>query len=339
MRPLISEIRSFAFSYAPKGWALCDGRALPVNDSTMMLYMQIGTTFGGDGTYFKLPDLRDRVVIGSGPDYPAFVRGGEETHQLTQQEMPKHRHRGTASVNGSDSPNPKDHFWPSDAGYMLQSNGSMSDQATEQTGSGIAHNNMSPYLAITYAIALWGELPGRSYPVTDDFIGTIRPFPRNFDAGWWLPCDGTILPVESYRALYSVIGQTFGGPDDKHFALPDLRGRATVNSGEPEGLSPYRMAEKGGEALVKLTPREMPRHSHAALANIRGNTKQPNGQVWANEDGRPPINCFASQKGAGAIMNHAAIGESGGDESHNNMMPYQTMEYRIAAGGDLPFNT
>lgn len=336
MKPLISEIRSFAFSYAPQGWVLCDGSALPVNGGTMDLYQQIGTTFGGDGNYFRVPDLRDRVVIGSGPGHPAFARGGEEAHQLTYQEMPKHRHRGMASANGSDSPNPKDHFWPSDAGYMLRSNGSMSDLATEQVGGGIAHNNMSPYLAINYAIALWGQPPGRSYPVTDDFIGTIRPFPREFDAGWWLPCDGTILPVESYKALYSVIGNTFGCPDDKHFALPDLRGRATVNAGKPEGLSPYSIADKGGEALVKLTTREMPRHSHPALASTKGNSRQPEGHVWANEDVRPPVNSFASQKGAGALMNPAALGESGGDEPHNNMMPYQIMEYRIAAGGDMP---
>lgn len=339
MQPYISEIRSFAFSYAPREWALCDGRAIVVNDSTRTLYSLIGTTFGGDGTYFRLPDLRDRVTIGNGPGYPAFARGGEETHQLTHQEMPKHRHRGMASVNGADSADPKDHLWPSDAGYMLRSNNDMSELATELVGGGIAHNNMSPYLAINYAICLVGLYPGLNYRVTDDFIGTIRPFPRNFDAGWWLPCDGTVLPVESYRALYSVIGHTFGGPDDKHFALPDLRGRATVNSGKPEGLSPYLIGDKVGEALVKLTTKEMPRHSHAALASTRGSTKQPDGQVWANEDGRPPVNCFASRKGEGAVMNPAAIGESGGDEPHNNMMPYQTMEYRIAAGGEMPLKS
>ena len=76
----------------------------------------------------------------------------------------------------------------------------------------------------------------------------------------------------------------------------------------------------------------MPRHSHLPLAAARATTSRPGGQVWANEDSRPPINGFAGAKGTGEVMNPAAIGEAGEDAPHNNMMPYLTMEYMIATG-------
>jgi microcystin-dependent protein len=328
----------FAFPWLPQGWRFCDGSTLSVHQHPI-LYQLIGNTFGGDDDYFNLPDLRNKVIIGRGPEYPAFTMGGEETHELTVPEMPKHRHQAIASANGSDSATPKDHFWPSDAGYVTQSNGNMSNQATEPAGSGIAHSNMSPYLAINYAMSLWGDYPDDTYRVQDDFIGTIRAFPKKLRAGWWVPCDGTILLVETHRSLFLEIGATYGGNGETTFALPDLRGRSTVNCGEPKGLSHYKLAEKGGEASVKLTVAEMPRHSHLPLAAAKATTSSPAGQVWANEDLRPPINGFAGAKGAGEIMNPAAIGEAGEDAPHNNMMPYLTMEYMIAAGGDRPLSS
>nr|WP_295923220.1 tail fiber protein [uncultured Dyadobacter sp.] len=336
MKPYISEIRTFAFSWVPKGWLLCDGKALSIK-TYPTLYQLIGDTFGGDGEYFNLPDLRDKVVIGTGPGYPAFAEGGEKTHQLTIQEMPRHRHQAVASSNGADKSTPKDNFWPSDGGYVLESDNQMSDQATEPTGNGEAHDNMSPYLAINYAICFVGLYPGNIYEVTDDFTGTIRAFPKKLDAGWWLPCDGTVLPISSYPALWKVIGNIYGGDGVDTFALPDLRGRSTVSCGEPKGLWPYKLAEKGGTASVHLAIGQMPRHSHAPLAHTEAANLVPAGQVWANEDARNPVNDFSGTKGEGELMNPAAIGESGGDEPHNNMMPYLTLEYMISAGGDWPY--
>lgn len=336
MLPYISEIRSFAFSRVPMDWEPCDGRLLQVNDYTMHLFLLIGTTFGGDENHFRLPDLRNRTIIGSGPEYRAFTQGGEQMHQLIYHEMPRHHHTAIASVNGSDSVTPKDNFWPSDAGYATHNDNTMSDQATGKVGGDVPHNNMSPYLAINYAICVKGFPPPPDFKIVYDFAGTIRAFPKILYKGWWLPCDGTVLPIEHYKTLFSVIGWTYGGNKSTTFALPDLRGRATVNWGKPEGLSPYRLGEKGGETMVKLTTDHMPRHNHAALASTRGNTTQPGGHVWANEDRRPPVDGFASQKGEGAVMNPAALGEAGGDQPHNNMMPYLTLEYMIAAGGDMP---
>jgi hypothetical protein len=106
-------------------------------------------------------------------------------------------------------------------------------------------DNMQPYLAVNYIIALTGTFPSRN-SITDPTIGEISMFGGNFAPRGWALCNGALLPISQYTALFSILGTTYGGDGRTTFALPDLRGRAPIHSGTGPGLSPRRLGEKGG---------------------------------------------------------------------------------------------
>ncbi len=104
--PFLSEIRIVSFGFAPKGWALCDGQLLPINQN-QALFSLLGTTFGGDGRVsFGLPDLRGRAPIAVGSGHTLGERGGETAHTLSVAELPMHAHVGSASSSYNDAPTP-----------------------------------------------------------------------------------------------------------------------------------------------------------------------------------------------------------------------------------------
>ena len=174
--PFIAEIRIFAGNFAPRGWAFCDGQLLPISQNTA-LFSLIGTTYGGDGrTTTALPNLQGRAPMhpGRGPGLTSRrlgERGGVETVTVSEAQMPNHNHTVPAFSSGFGSPITD----PSDA-YLSQltSNGNvynptisgsvvdMSDNALQNSGGSQAHNNMQPYLAINFIIALVGLYPSRS---------------------------------------------------------------------------------------------------------------------------------------------------------------------------------
>ncbi|SDG63987.1 Microcystin-dependent protein [Dyadobacter soli] len=338
----------FAYPGDVKYWVPCDGRALEISKN-QALFDLIGRAFGGDGAHFNVPDLRNRVLIGNGPDYPMFARGGEETHSLTVQEMPKHHHQALASTNPSNVVSPQDNYWASDAGYVTQANATMNDQTLDMVGYGMPHSNMSPYLAVNYAICVAGIYPAKGFEF-DDYMGMIKILAGKWDSDRTVPCDGRLLPVSGNAPLFALLRNTYGGDDVTTFALPDLRGKAAVgcdyvsgaippqkdDEGSTTKLTPYQLGKVAGAATVKLTVAEMPKHYHPAHARNRGNLKSPLGQMWANQDSRPPVPCFANDKGAGAVMSPSAIGDAGGDQPHNNMMPYQAIGYVMSLGGVYP---
>ncbi len=331
-----AEIRMFAFADETEGYVVCDGRTYPVNPDDQ-LFRLIGSTFGKEEGRYKLPDLRDRVLIGSGPAHPAFSTGGEDAHKLTVEEMPKHRHKTVTSSNKSDSPSPKEHFWPAEAGYTAQNNSVMNDQAVEAAGGGVAHDNMSPFLTINYTICTDGMYTDGQFQPVEEYLGTIRAFATKVTSGAWLPCDGRELPIASNNTLFSLLNTRYGGNGTTTFALPDLRGRAAVQySYKNPNLTAYELGEKAGVETVSLTVSQMPGHSHAPLAAANASSQRPEGQVWANEDRRPSIDGFATAKGTGVTMSAAALGEAGGDQPHNNMMPYLGIEYMICCLGIYP---
>lgn len=170
MEPMIGEVRIFAGTFAPRGWALCEGQLLAIN-SNQALFSILGTTYGGDGrTSFALPDLRGRVAIqeGTGPGLPTYrlgQRGGTYENRMTVQQMPSHNHAGAVQVS-------TDSAEESDATSFLASSQSFNEEATANqflsgvsvgnTGGGQPINNMQPYLAVNYIIALQGVFPSRS---------------------------------------------------------------------------------------------------------------------------------------------------------------------------------
>jgi microcystin-dependent protein len=168
--PFVGEIAIVPFNFAPVGWALCDGSLLLISQN-QALFALIGTYYGGNGTTtFALPDLRGRMPLGmgNGPvgNYVIGQLAGESAHVLTTVEMPQHSHglNGIAANGTSDSPagllparNP--------AGIPAYGSGTtagMNAAAIAASGSGQPHNNMPPYLALNFIIALQGIFPSRS---------------------------------------------------------------------------------------------------------------------------------------------------------------------------------
>src|SRR5688572_14296481 len=108
--PFLSEIRIFSFEFAPKGWALCNGQLLPINQN-QALFSLLGTTFGGDGRVnFALPDLRSRVPIHVGSGHTLGERGGQPSHTLSIAELPEHVHGATGSSTIGDVATPGGNF-------------------------------------------------------------------------------------------------------------------------------------------------------------------------------------------------------------------------------------
>jgi microcystin-dependent protein len=163
--PFLSEIRMFSFGFAPKGWALCNGQLMPINQN-QALFALLGTTFGGDGrTNFALPDLRGQLPIHFGNGHVLGESAGEENHTLSYQETPVHAHPVIASSSAPDSPDPTGAFWASNTGrkpYSASPDSPMSPAATPGPGGGNQpHNNMPPFLVISFCIALQGIFPSR----------------------------------------------------------------------------------------------------------------------------------------------------------------------------------
>ena len=160
--PFLSEIRIMSFVFAPKGWALCNGQLLPINQN-QALFSLLGTTFGGDGRVnFALPDLRARTPIHVGSGHTLGERGGEQAHTLSIAELPTHTHVAQASSNASGSVAiPTNGFLaPLNNSYHAPTNLTALNQGTvTNTGGSQAHLNMQPFLTLNFCIALQGIFP------------------------------------------------------------------------------------------------------------------------------------------------------------------------------------
>ncbi len=173
--PFLAEVRIVGFNFAPRGWAFCDGQILPI-DQNQSLYSLLGTTYGGDGrTTFALPDLRGRAPMhvgtsNGGGAHRLGTKSGEETHTLSAGEMPQHTHTLEASNTSANNPSPSGNL-PAQVGAgvdFIYSSGSdnlnvsLSSASIANVGGGQAHENMHPYLAVNFCIALRGLFPSRN---------------------------------------------------------------------------------------------------------------------------------------------------------------------------------
>jgi microcystin-dependent protein len=173
--PFLAEIRIFGGNFAPRGWALCDGQLMSISQNTP-LFALLGTTYGGDGRVtFGLPNLQGSTPIqqGQGPGLsPRFLGqvGGSPTVTLINSEMPLHTHTALAVDDSGDSSGPTNRTWAQALngrlGDPLYSVGSppnllMGTQTVLPTGGSHPHNNMQPYLTVTFIIALQGIFPQR----------------------------------------------------------------------------------------------------------------------------------------------------------------------------------
>jgi microcystin-dependent protein len=165
--PFLSEIRIMSFVFAPKGWALCNGQLLPINQN-QALFSLLGTTFGGDGEVnFALPDLRARAPIHVGSGHTLGERGGEQAHTLSIAELPTHTHVLNASGSAGNSVNPRfsgtGHLLAADPGnaysQSAQNLAAFTPATVSNVGGSQAHLNMQPFLTLSFCIALQGIFP------------------------------------------------------------------------------------------------------------------------------------------------------------------------------------
>ena len=163
--PFLAEVRIVGFNFAPRGWALCDGQILPINQN-QSLYSLLGTTYGGDGrTSFALPDMRGRTPIHVGSSHRQGQKSGEETHTVSAAEMPNHTHAPQGSTTGVNSNDPDGRVAGGNAGKPYRGFGTSTNMASDMVttvGGGQAHENMQPYIAVNFCIALQGLFPSRN---------------------------------------------------------------------------------------------------------------------------------------------------------------------------------
>jgi microcystin-dependent protein len=162
--PFVGEIRLFAGGYAPQGWAACNGQVLPITQYEV-LYTLIGTTYGGDGqSTFALPDLRSRVPVCAGNPYRLGQKGGVETVTLSSAQLPAHNHGMRATSANGDSNDPTNRVWgfaPASTYSTASSDSNLDPSALSAAGGGQPHDNMLPFVALSFIIALNGIFPSQ----------------------------------------------------------------------------------------------------------------------------------------------------------------------------------
>lgn len=164
--PFLSEIRIMSFVFPPKGWALCDGQLLPINQN-QGLFSLLGTTYGGDGRVnFGLPDLRGRAPIHMGSGHTLGERGGEQAHTLSISEIPTHVHTLNGTSNAGTLAIAAGNLAGSSASQMYQAADNnlvaMNPASITNVGGSQAHLNMQPFLILSFCIALQGIFPSQT---------------------------------------------------------------------------------------------------------------------------------------------------------------------------------
>jgi microcystin-dependent protein len=178
----------------------------------------------------------------------------------------------------------------------------------------------------------------------DPFVAEIRIFPFNFAPVGWAMCNGQILPIIQNTALFSLIGTQFGGNGTSNFALPNLQAAVPISQGDGPGLTPRVVGESGGESAVTLQQSQMAAHSHTlAATTTTGTTATAAGSQLAlatasGGKGAPAqvANFYSSTTNKVTAMSPNAIGASGGNQPHNNMMPSLGLNFCIALQGIFP---
>lgn len=178
----------------------------------------------------------------------------------------------------------------------------------------------------------------------ENFLGEIRMFAGNFAPQGWNFCDGTVLSISNYDALFALIGTTYGGDGQTTFQLPDLRGRLPIGQGNGPGLSPRVVGQSFGEEGHVLTTNEMAAHAHPAVASTAAATTVTAGPsvMYGAAQGNQTAGVYglyttAQPPDAPAVQwSGATVGSAGGSESHDNTMNTLTVNFIIALEGIFP---
>lgn len=163
----------------------------------------------------------------------------------------------------------------------------------------------------------------------EPFVGEIRLFAGNFAPSGWAFCDGQLLPISEYEVLFNLIGTTYGGDGVNTFALPDLRGRVPVHQGQGSTLG-----QPGGLETVALAAQQMPPHTHALLASMDpAISPNPQGQVLARTVSSTP---YFQDPNPAIPLAAASLSPAGGSQPHDNVQPFQCLNFILSLYGVFP---
>ena len=175
--------------------------------------------------------------------------------------------------------------------------------------------------AIVGILCLFPLLPIHAAYAQEPYLGEIRMFAGIYCPDKWMEADGRVLDIAQNQALYSLLGNTYGGDGRKVFRLPDLRGRVAIGLGQGPGLSAYRQGMTGGAETVTLSAQEMPAHSH--------------GISTTEELGTSEANVAAGVEGKGGVVTQP-VQTAGGSMPHENRPPYLAVRYCVCVDGIYP---
>lgn len=170
--------------------------------------------------------------------------------------------------------------------------------------------------------------------LNDNYLGEIKLFGGNFAPLGWAPCDGRLLSIAENDALYALIGTTYGGDGQTTFGLPDLRGRVPMHQGTLPGGSTYVIGQMAGVESVTLISGQLPSHTHPfAASSVAGTTNDPtNGFLAAAATFQP----YSNGTTPDTNLSPNAIGMAGGNQPHDNTVPFQAVQFIIALQGIFP---
>ena len=167
------------------------------------------------------------------------------------------------------------------------------------------------------------------------YIGEIRMFGGNFAIAGWSFCNGSLLSIAQNSTLFNLLGTTYGGDGVNTFGLPDLQCRIPVHQGQGPGLSNYVLGQKGGVETVTLTVGQLPGHTHQAMGSATGAfVPSPANATWGNS--AIANKSFGLGTAANASMDAGSTTLTGGNQPHDNVLPFQAISFIIALVGIFP---
>ena len=171
----------------------------------------------------------------------------------------------------------------------------------------------------------------------EGYLGEVKYFGGTYPPKCWTFCEGQLLPVSEYAALFSVISNQFGGDGINNFKLPDLRGRMALGSGQGQGLSYRAPGDYGGYETVSVTEYNMPAHNHSVKCDITSQDRDLSNTPQDNLPAKPKdVNGYGKNETGNPCMKSDMVSQTGGGQAHQNMSPYCCTNHIICIEGIYP---